>query len=156
MWLHSQTCCPKMRGIRTLGRERKKNWKCFTISVRPAHFLGNTFEPYLITVDKNGKFNHLIGHSILLLYYNKILLCYESIRSRKAKTGLENLGWILVGYGMWVRPGKTSVCTSRLEEQAFWSKSLQFDRELIFCHVPYWGLHIHHLIYTPPHFSPEM
>lgn len=38
-----------------------------------------------------------------------------------------------------------SVCTGRLEEQAFWAKSLIFSNELVFSHCAFRGFHIYYL-----------
>lgn len=70
------------KSIRTLGRKRGTHWKWSCICVRPGQFLGYTFETYLVTVDRNGMFHHFMGHSMLLLYYNKGVLCYESTGNR--------------------------------------------------------------------------
>lgn len=91
---------------------------------------GKYIKTYLITVDRNVLFNYFMGHS-LLLYYNKGLLCYESTENRKIKPGLQDLGWIVVeygiGYGSQTLKDKR-VCTGRfiLEEQAYQAQSPRF------------------------------
>lgn len=42
VWLHPQTYCAKMRGLRTLCKKRGTHWKWSCICVKP----GNTFESY--------------------------------------------------------------------------------------------------------------
>lgn len=125
-------------GFRTLGRNRGTHWKSSHTCARPWQFLGNTTKPNLKTVDRNGIFNYFMGHN-MLLHDNKNMLCYETTEGGKIKPSWKDLGWILIIYGIWARPWKTSrICTGRMKKQTFQGKGWI-----------YWGFHTYHLIYTP-------
>lgn len=66
VWLDSQKCCAKTRGIWTLVRKRGTHGKWSCICVQPGQCLGNAVELHLVTGPRDGMCRHFRGHSMLL------------------------------------------------------------------------------------------